>query len=92
MIQNFRHKGLQRFFETGNTAGISPQFVKRLRIIMGVLNRAREIRDIDLPGFRLHPLKGRRKGIWSIWVSGDWRLTFRFEKSDVYDINLEDYH
>jgi len=92
MIQSFRHKGLQRFYETGSTVGISPQFIKRLRMIMGVLSRAKEIRDLDLPGFRLHPLKGRRKGIWSVWVSGNWRVTFRFENSDIYNINLEDYH
>jgi proteic killer suppression protein len=92
MIQSFQHKGLQRFFETGSTAGISPQFSKRLAMILAVLNRAREIRDVDLPGFRLHPLKGRRRGVWSVWVSGNWRMTFRFEQGDTFDVNFEDYH
>lgn len=92
MIQSFRHRGLRRFFETGSTAGIQPQFTKRLRVILGALSRAREIRDMDLPGFHLHPLKGRRKGIWSVRVSGNWRVTFRFENGDAFDLNLKDYH
>ena len=92
MIQSFRHRGLRRVFETGSTAGIPPQFAKRLGVILAVLNRAHEIRDADLPGFRLHPLKGLRKGTWSVWVSGNWRVTFRFKNGDVSDVNLEDYH
>ncbi len=92
MIQNFRHRGLRQFFEAGSTAGISPQFTKRLGVILGALNRAAEIRDMDLPGFRRHRLKGHRKGVWSVWVSGNWRVTFRFENGDVFDVNLEDYH
>jgi proteic killer suppression protein len=92
MIQSFRHKGLRRFLETGSTAGISPQFARRLGMILAVLNRAVEIRDMDLPGFRLHPLRGRRRGIWSVWVSGNWRVTFRFESGEAFNVNLEDYH
>ena len=68
MIQSFRHRGLRRFFETGSAAGISPHFARRLGVILAVLNRAGEIRDLDLPGFRLHPLKGQRRGAWSVWV------------------------
>ena len=92
MIQTFRHRGLRQFYEAGSAADISPQFTQRLRVILGALNRAREIRDMNLPGFRLHPLKGRRKGVWSVWVSGNWRVTFRFEDGDAFDVKLEDYH
>ncbi len=92
MIQSFRHRGLRRFFETGSTAGISPQFARRLEVILAVLNRACEIRDMDLPGFHSHPLKGQRRGTWSVWVSGNWRVTFRFENGDAFNVNLEDYH
>ncbi len=92
MIQNFRHRGLRRFFETGSTAGIQPQFAKRLQVILTYLDAAVGTQDMALPGFRLHPLKGRRKGVWSVWVSGNWRVTFRFENEDAFDVNLEDYH
>jgi len=92
MIQRFRHKGLDQFFTTGSTAGIQPAFTSRLRLILSVLNQATDIRDINLPGLRLHPLRGDRQGFWAVSVSGNWRVIFRFEDGDVLDVDLVDYH
>jgi proteic killer suppression protein len=92
MIVSFRHKGLKRFYDTGSTAGIQPAHAKRLRFQLAALDTAVSIQDMDLPGFHLHPLKGQRKGIWSISVSGNWRMTFRFEDGNAHLVNYEDYH
>ncbi|MCK4577679.1 MAG: type II toxin-antitoxin system RelE/ParE family toxin [Candidatus Marinimicrobia bacterium] len=92
MIQSFRHKGLRRFYETGSTAGIQFAHQKRLRMQLAALDTAQAVDDMDIPGFRLHPLKGQMKGLWAIAVSGNWRVTFRFQEGNVYDINYEDYH
>jgi len=92
MIQRFRHKGLEQFFTTGSTAGIQPAHTSRLRLILSVLNQATNIRDINLPGLRLHPLRGDRTGFWAVSVSGNWRVIFRFEEGDVLDVDLVDYH
>jgi proteic killer suppression protein len=91
-ILKFRHKGLERFFIRGTTAGIDGKHAERLRLILGRLNVAVEPRDMALPGLELHPLKGNRKGSWAVSVSGNWRLTFKFSGSDVKDIDYEDYH
>jgi toxin HigB-1 len=92
MIQSIRHKGLAVFFESGKTAGVQPNHVKRLRLMLAVLDTAEAIEDIDVPGFGLHPLKGEMKGRWSIKVSGNWRLTFGFNDGDVFVLDYEDYH
>ena len=92
MIASFRHKGLKRFYETGSTAGIQPDHRNRLRLQLAALDTATTIEDMDVPGFNLHPLKGQRKGIWAISVSGNWRLTFRFEDGNAHIVNYEDYH
>jgi proteic killer suppression protein len=92
MIVSFRHKGLRRFYDTGSTAGIQPAHAKRLRLQLAALDTAVSIQDMDLPGFHLHPLKGQRKGTWSISVSGNWRMTFRFEDGNAHLVNYEDYH
>lgn len=92
MIKSFKHKGLKRFFETGSLAGIQASHAKRLRIQLAALDTAQTIEDMDIPGFRLHPLKGERAGIWSITVSGNWRITFEFSEGNVYIVNYEDYH
>jgi proteic killer suppression protein len=91
-IQSFRHKGLGRFFSTGSTAGIQAKHAERLRIILGRLNAAAEPRDMNLPGLRLHPLKGDQRGRWAVEVSGNWRLTFGFTGKDVERVDYEDYH
>jgi len=92
MIQKFKHKGLRRLFETGSSAGINPQHEKRLRQILALLETAITLDDMDLPGLNLHELKGGRKGIWSVKVSGNWRVTFELLKGDAFDVNYEDYH
>jgi toxin HigB-1 len=92
MIQTFKHGALKRYFETGDPKGLVTDTARRIRIRLNVLNRARELRDIALPGFNFHPLKGDRKGEYAITVTGNYRMTFRFERGDVLDLNLEDYH
>jgi toxin HigB-1 len=92
MIQSFRHKGLRRFFELGSVAGIRPQHARRLRMQLAALDTARVVADMDIPGFRLHPLKGDARGRLSIWVDGNWRLTFEFRDGHAYVVDYEDYH
>ena len=92
MIRTFKHAGLKRYFETGKAKGIPADMAKRIQTSLNVLNRARELRDLNLPGFGFHALKGDRKGEYALTVTGNYRLTFRFENSDVLDLNLEDYH
>ena len=92
MIRTFKHKGLARFFETGSKAGIRAQHAERLRLILAQLNAAAAPDDMGLPGLRLHPLRGDRKGIWSVWVSGNWRVTFKFVGKDAEVVDYEDYH
>jgi toxin HigB-1 len=92
VIQSFRHKGLRRFYESGSAAGIQPKHVKRLRLLLVALDTAHVIDDMDVPGFNLHPLKGQGKGRWSIWVNGNWRVTFEFRDGHTYVLDYEDYH
>ena len=92
MIKSFKHKGLRRFFEEGKTGGIKPQHARRIADRLAFLHSASCIDDIDLPGYRLHSLKGSRDGLWAIDVSGNWRIVFRFEDGDAYVVDYEDYH
>jgi proteic killer suppression protein len=92
MIKSFRHKGLRRLFDTGNTSGVQASHAKRLRMQLAALDTAQSIEDMDIPGYRLHPLKGAMRGRWSIWVSGNWRLTFEFQNGNAYVLDYEDYH
>lgn len=91
-IRRFRHKGLELFFTQGKTSKIQARHAARLRVILGRLNVASEPRDMDLPGLRLHPLKGQRSGTWAVDVSGNWRVTFEFVGQDVDRVDYEDYH
>lgn len=91
-ILKFRHKGLERFFLRGTTAGIQATHARRLRLILGRLNVVREPRDMGLPGLDLHPLKGERKGTRAVNLSGNWRTTFTFSGPDVVNVDYEDYH
>ena len=92
MIKSFKHKGLKRFFETGSKAGIQVKHERRLRMQLAAIDTATIIDDIDLPGFKLHPLKGNRDGVWSVTVNGNWRITFEFVDGNAYILNYEDYH
>ena len=92
MIRGFRHKGLQRFFETGSKSGVQAQHASRLRLILAQLNAATKPEDMALPGLVLHPLKDNRKGVWSVRVSGNWRITFIFSGTDADAVDYEDYH
>jgi proteic killer suppression protein len=92
MIKSFRHKGLRRFYESGSVAGIQPQHSSRLRMQLAALDTAATIEDMNIPGFRLLPLKGSEQDRWSIWVNGNWRLTFEFRDGNAYVLDYEDYH
>lgn len=92
MIKSFRHKGLKKFFETGTRVGIQPHHAKRIRMQLAALDTAQSIEDMDIPGFRLHSLKGSEQGRWSIWVNGNWRITFEFVDGHAYVLDYEDYH
>jgi proteic killer suppression protein len=92
MIQSFRHKGLRKFFESGSAAGIQPHHAKRLRMLLVALDTAQSVEDMNVPGFRLHPLKRSERGRWSVWVNGNWRLTFEFKDGHAYVLDYEDYH
>lgn len=92
MIKSFRHKGLADFFSSGSTRGIQAAHAGRLRLQLAALHTATVIEDMNIPCYRLHPLKGSRKGTWAITVSGNWRITFEFRNGDAYIVNYEDYH
>ena len=92
MIKSFKHKGLKRFFITGSTAGINPAQADRLEERLQALHTAITIDDMDLPGWRLHSLKGDLVGLWAVNVRGNWRIVFQFKDGHAYVVNYEDYH
>jgi toxin HigB-1 len=92
MISSIRHKGLRRLFDDDERRGLPPEMVQRLRVILAALDAAERIEDLDRPSFRLHPLKGDLKGFWSVTVRANWRIVFRFENGDAYDVDYIDYH
>ena len=92
MIRGFRHRGLERFFLKGSKSGVQATHVPRLRLILGRLSVSTAPRDMDLPGLYLHQLRGKYRGRWSVRVSGNWRVTFKFDGPDVIDVDYEDYH
>ena len=92
MIASFLHRGLERFFLSGSKAGIRPEHAERLWLVLGRLAAAVSAQDMDLPGLRLHPMKGRLKGRWSVTISGNWRVTFSFSGKDAVQVDYEDYH
>ena len=92
MIVSFRHKDLKLLYEKGNRRRLSSGHVDRIERILARLDEATEPRSMDLPGFRLHPLKGDLAGYWSVSVSGNWRIVFRFDGSNVRDVDLVNYH
>lgn len=92
MIIGFKHKGLQRYFETGESRGINPQHAEKIGDILTVLNAASTIEAVDLPAFRLHALKGNLKGFWAVTVRANWRVMFKFKDGKAFDVDLADYH
>lgn len=92
MIIGFRHKGLEGFCQTGSTRGIQAAHAAKLTLILTALEAAETPEHLRLPAFKLHPLKGKLKGHWSIWVNGNWRVTFRFDGQDVEQVDYLDYH
>jgi proteic killer suppression protein len=92
VIQGFRHKGLKRLFEDGDRKGIRAEYLEKIENILAVLNRVRVPEDMNLPGFRLHPLKGGLKGFYAVTVRANYRVIFRFENGHAYDVDFLDYH
>ncbi len=92
MIVGFAHKGLEKFFKTGSMAGIQAKHARKLRVILDQLHTASVIDDMNFPGAQLHPLKGNKKFLWAVSVSGNWRVTFAFENGEADSIDYVDYH
>ena len=92
LIQNFKHKGLERYFLKGTKSGIQASHIDRLRLILGRLQASTSPKDMNLPGLHLHQLKGKNRGRWSVRVSGNWRVTFKFDGPDAINVDYEDYH
>ena len=92
MIQKFKHKGIKQLFESGASSGVNPKHVMRIRKILALIETAESLEDMDLPGLELHQLRGNRKGTWAVKVSGNWRITFKIQNGDAFDVNYEDYH
>ena len=92
MIKSFKHRGLKKFFEDGLAGRISPDHRSKLERILDRLDASVQPQDMNLPGYRLHRLKGARKNCWAVDVSGNWRVTFRFEGSHAMDVDYCDYH
>ena len=92
MIMSFRHRGLRLLYERDDPSRIGADLLDRITLALADLDAASKPSDIDLPGYQLHPLRGDRRGSWSIAISGNWRVTFRFEDGDAYDVDLVDYH
>ena len=93
MIKTFKHRGLKKFWETGSKAGIPTEMAERVRIRLSYLDVAETLNDVNLPGYRLHPMAGQRKGEWSIKVTGNWRIVFCMGvPGEVTGVNLKDYH
>ena len=92
MIKSFKHRGLKRLFEKGQTSGVNSQQAERLRKILALLETSETLEDMDLPGLNLHSLKGKRKNTFAVKVSGNWRVTFKIKDGDILEVNYEDYH
>lgn len=92
MIRSFKHRGLKRLYERDDRSGIRPDLVNTVQEILTVIDDAPTPRALDLPGYRLHPLKGDLKGFWSVTVRANWRIIFRFQGEDAFDVDLIDYH
>jgi proteic killer suppression protein len=92
MIISFRHRGLKRFYEKDDRKGINSKYADKIARILARLEIAIEPEDMNLPGYRLHKLSGNYSNFWSVKVNANWRIIFRFERQDVADVELIDYH
>jgi proteic killer suppression protein len=92
VIKSFKHKGLEVFFNTGSKKGIRPEHASKLERILDRLAASKKPIDMNLPGYKLHELSGNRAGIWSVSVSGNWRVTFKFEGENAVVVDYIDYH
>lgn len=92
MIASFKHRGLKALYDGRTARRVAPTHVQKLRDILAVLDRSRRPQDVDIPGFRLHSLKGELRGHYAVVVSANWRVTFRFEEGNVVDVDYLDYH
>ena len=92
MIRSFRQRSLEKFFRTGSKAGIDPRHGARLGMQLGMLEAAVSPADMNLPGWRMHPLRGSLNGTWAVWVDKNWRLTFAFDGTDATNVDYLDYH
>ena len=92
MIRKIRHKGLKSFFEEGDVKGLPTQNIRKIQAVLSVLDTVSDVSYINIPGGKLHPPKGERKGYWSLTISRNWRITFQFDGEDVTDVDYEDYH
>lgn len=92
MIASFKHRGLKRLYERGDRSKVQPEYVVKLENILFALDNASVVQDLDIPGFRLHPLSANYEGYWSVTVRDNWRVIFRFDDSQAHDVELIDYH
>ena len=92
MIKSFKHKGLERFFHHGDRRHINPKYASKLARILDRLDASLKPQDMNLPGYKLHELSGKEKGTWSVWITGNWRVTFRFDGYDAVAVDYRDYH
>ena len=92
MIRTFRHRGLKQLYAHGDPSKVRSDQAKRITLALADLDDASRPSDLDLPGYRLHPLKGELKGFWSISIFANWRIIFRFQEGGAYDVDLIDYH
>lgn len=92
MIKSFKHKGLERLFTKGSASGVQTAHAPRIVLMLDAIDAAEQVNELNMPGFRLHRLKGDKRNLWSVTVSGNWRITFEFEEGDAYILDLEDYH
>jgi len=92
MLRRFRHRGLKGLYANDDRGGLNAEHVDKIARVLALLNRAARPQDMNLPGFRLHPLKGDLSGFWSVTIRANWRIIFRFEDGDVTDVDLIDYH
>jgi proteic killer suppression protein len=92
VIRSFKHRGLKRLYERDDRSGIRPDLLETVERILTVLNSASSPQALDIPRYHLHPLKGELKGLWSVTVRANWRIIFRFEGNDAFDVEMIDYH